>query len=73
MKYKYANGFNFGHWLFQMAGSVIRVVEIILNLITLNLIYFEFPVNWTIYSLKNSDKINIWIKSKFQWIINFIK
>ena len=63
MKYVYKDGFEIGHWLFEIVGNFVHLFAIILKIFTLNLIWFDFELNWTVYSLKNADKLTNWFKS----------
>lgn len=60
MKYLYKDGFRFGHWLFQFIGNFVHLFAIILKFLTLNLIWFRFELHWTIFSLKNQEKVTEW-------------
>lgn len=66
MKYLYKDGFNFGHWFFQFFGNFVSLMEIICCILTLNLVWFDFPLQYTMYSLKNSDKLSEWFNNLFK-------
>jgi hypothetical protein len=55
MKYLYTNNkFNLKHWLMQWVSIPIDIFHILLKILTLNLVWFDFPVDWEIWKLKNT-------------------
>lgn len=68
MRYIYKNdeSFDIGHYIFAWAGTFVHLFAIILKILTLNLLWFDFELNWTIYSIKNQDKLNNYIKKFFK-------
>lgn len=65
MKYIYRKGFDIGHWILGMISIFVHLFAEILKLLTLRLFWFEFELNWTMFCLKNSDKITAWFKKMF--------
>jgi hypothetical protein len=64
MKYVYKDGgFDIGHWIFQFIGNFVHLFTILLKLLTLNLVWFDFEFKWLFYSLNNSDKLTNFIKN----------
>jgi hypothetical protein len=66
MRYIYKNGFNFGHWFFDVIGNFVTLFAIILKILSLNLVYFNFEMAWFIYSMEKSDKLTKWFNNLFK-------
>jgi len=62
MRYMYKDGFNVGHWIMQIIGNFIRLGCVLFRILTFNLVYITWDLDWTIFSLKQQDKINDWLK-----------
>lgn len=65
MKFQYRDGFDFGHWLFQFIGNFVHLTALLLKIATFNLLWFDFELDWTIFSLKNSHKVTEWTSKLF--------
>ena len=64
--YKHDNGFNIGHYIFAWLGTFVKLFAVILKFLTLNLVWFDFELNWIVYSLENQDKLNNYLKKFFK-------
>ena len=65
MRFIYKDKFKIGHWLFQIIGGFVRLFAIVLKILTLHLIRFDFELNWTMLALKNSWKLDDWFEKIF--------
>lgn len=65
MRFIYKDKFKIGHWLFQIIGGFVRLFAIVLKILTLHLIRFDFELNWTMFALKNSWKLDDWFEKIF--------
>ncbi len=64
MRYLYKDGFEIGHWIFQMVGNFVHLFACVLRILTFNLIYFDFELSWVVYTLKNSANLTRWINKQ---------
>ena len=66
MKYLYSrDGFDLAHWVIQSIGNFVHLAERLLRILTLNLVWFDFGLDYTIWSLKATDTLRDWfIKHK---------
>lgn len=68
MKYIYKEKqFEIGHYIFRWVGNLVHIFAELLKILTLNLVWFDFELNWTIYSLKNADKLTKYLNNIFKF------
>lgn len=65
MRFIYKDKFKIGHWLFQIIGGFVHLFAIVLKILTLHLIRFDLELNWTMFALKNSWKLDDWFEKIF--------
>lgn len=68
MKYIYKEKqFEIGHYIFRWVGNFVHIFAELLKILTLNLVWFDFELKWTIYSLKNADKLTKYLNNIFKF------
>lgn len=64
--YSKDNKFSIGHYIFQWLSIPVDIFDIVAKILTLNLVRFDFPLNWTIFKIKNTDRLTNYINKKLK-------